>query len=45
MTKSSTPTENKKAKQQNNYAYKIFDYTAIADRLTTVCWKKRQQPN
>ena len=41
MTKHFIPTENSKTKGQHTNATKNFDYTTIADRLSTVSWSNK----
>ena len=45
MTKAPTKAENvKRAKWQHKKNHKMFDYTAIADRLRTVSWSNYSHP-
>ena len=45
MTKAPTPTEKSKKQRDNiKNATKNFDYTTIADRLTTVSWNNSSHP-
>ena len=45
MTKAPTPTETSKGQSDNtNTATKMFDYTAITDRIRTVSWSNFSHP-
>ena len=44
MTKTPLPTENSKTNGQHKNATNNFDYTTIADRLTTVSWSNNSHP-
>ena len=45
MTKAPTPAEMSKGQSDNtNNATKKFDYTAVADRLSTVSWSNYGHP-
>ena len=46
MTKAPTPAEMSKGHTDNtNNAIKMLDYTAVADRLSTVSWSNYGHPN